>query len=160
MDKRTFWATKSPLAEWHAITFTHPAFEAPFRLVANQFAEVTLAGNVHTPAPMTIKAPDQVSNGQAKLTMGFPRPVVGREFKRQLARVTAAGSRDPINVDYERYLGDTETPEQSWHLYAADGGGVQFSQATVQVTATDDNPMRRAVAEIYDPNVFTGLALI
>lgn len=160
MDKSIYWSTKSPLPEWHSITFEHPEFEAPFRLVANQFADVTLGGEVHTPAPMRIKPPDQVADGQPKLTMAFPRQVVGREFKRQLSLITAAGSREPIQVTYAVYLGDTAAPEMSWVLYVADAGGVQFGAETVQVTATDDNPMRRAVAPIYDPSVFTGLILI
>lgn len=160
MDKATFWATKSPLAEYHAITFAHPSFSAPFRLVANQFAPVTLGGQVYTPAPMIIKPPDQKSDTQARLTMSFPRQVVGREFKRQLRLIQASGSREPIAVTYAIYLGDTATPEMTWSLYAAEAGGVQFSTDAVQVTATDNNPMRRQVGVIYDPAIFTGLELI
>lgn len=160
MDKATFWATKSPLAEYHATTFSHPSFEAPFRLVANQFAPVTLGGQVHTPAPMSIKAPDQKSDTQARLTMSFPRQVVGREFKRQLRLIQASGSREPISVTYAIYMGDTTAPEMTWSLYAAEAGGVQFSTDAVQVTATDSNPMRRQVGVIYDPAIFTGLELI
>lgn len=160
MDKAEFWSTKSPLAEYHAIEFSHPAFSAPFRLVANQFAEVTLGGHVHTPAPMTIKPPDSKGDAQPKLTLIFPRQVVGREFKRQLRLVTASGSREPITVTYSVYLGDTIAPEVVWQLYAAEAGGVTFSQDAVQVSATDDNPMRRAVAPVYDPSIFTGLELI
>ena len=160
MDKAQFWATKSPLAEYHAITFTHPAFDAPFRLVANQFASVTLGGQVHQPAPMSIKAPDQKYDTQARLTMSFPRQVVGREFKRQLRLIQASGSREPIAVTYAIYLGDTAAPEMTWSLYAAEAGGVQFSTDAVQVVATDDNPMRRQVGVIYDPATFTGLELI
>ena len=160
MDKSTFWATKSPLAEYHAITFAHPSFSAPFRLVANQFAPVTLGGVVHTPAPMSIKAPDQKSDTQARLTMSFPRQVVGREFKRQLRLIQSSGSREPIAVTYAIYMGDTATPEMTWNLYAAEAGGVQFSTDAVQVVATDDNPMRRQVGVIYDPAIFTGLELI
>lgn len=160
MDKRTFWTTKSPLAEYHGVTFSHQSFDAPFRLVANQFAEVTLGGAVHTPAPMTIKAPDQRGDVQPKLTLAFPRAVVGREFKRQLRLIAATGSREPIAVSYAVYLGDTAAPEITWNLYAAEDGGIQFSAESVQVTATIDNPMRRAVAPIYDPAVFTGLEII
>ena len=160
MDKATFWATKSPLAEYHAITFLHPSFEAPFRLVANQFTPVTLGGQVHRPAPMSIKAPDQKSDTQARLTMSFPRQVVGREFKRQLRLIHASGSREPIAVTYAIYMGDTAAPEMTWSLYAAEAGGVQFSTDAVQVTATDNNPMRRQVGVIYDPATFTGLELI
>ena len=160
MDKSTFWATKSPLAEYHAITFAHPSFSAPFRLVANQFAPVTLGGQVYTPAPMSIKAPDQKSDTQARLTMSFPRQVVGREFKRQLRLIQASGSREPIAVMYAIYMGDTTAPEMTWSLYAAEAGGVQFSTDAVQVVATDNNPMRRQVGVIYDPATFTGLELI
>lgn len=158
--KEQFWATKSPLAEYHAITFAHPAFGAPFRLVANQFAEVTLGGHVHAPAPMTITPPDQKSDAQPKLTMVFPRQVVGRTFKQQLKLVADSGSRAPIEVTYELYLGTTDTPKMSWRLYAAEQGGVQFSAEAVQVTATDDNPMRRQVGVVYDPTVFTGLEIL
>lgn len=160
MDKREFWATKPTLAEYHGITFEHPAFDAPFRLVANQFSPVALAGEIHQPAPMSIKPPDQKSDTQARLTMTFPRQVVGREFKRQLRLIQASGSREPIRVTHSIYLGDTAAPQMTWQLYASDAGGVQFSADAVQVVATDDNPMRRSVAPIYDPSVFTGLELI
>lgn len=160
MDKREFWATKSPLPEYHTITFEHPAFDAPFRLVADKFEPVTLGGNVHTPAPMAIKPPDKRSDAQAKLTLSFPRQVVGREFKRQLRLIAQAGSRDPITVTYAVYLGETDAPKVTWQLYAADGAGVSFDADTVQVVATDDNPMRRGVGLVYDPSVFTGLELI
>jgi len=159
MDKLQFWATKSPLPEFHAIAFAHPAITT-FRLVANQFAPVTLGGFEHTPAPMTIKAPDQRSDAQPRLTLAFPRQVVGREFKRQLALIVASGSREPIAVTYSIYLGDTAAPQLTWSLYVADASGVQFTADAVQVVATDDNPMRRGVAPIYDPSVFTGLEII
>jgi len=159
MDKREFWSSKSPLPEFHSVTFTHPAI-GPFRLVANQFAPVTLGGFEHTPAPMTIKPPDQSSNAQARLTMAFPRQVVGREFKRQLALIVASGSREPISVTYAIYLGDTAVPQLTWSLYVGDASGVQFTADAVQVVATDSNPMRRAVGPIYDPSVFTGLEIL
>ena len=160
MDKATFWATKSPLPEFHAITFSHPAMSQPFRLVANQFADVTLGGEVHTPAPMTIKPPDQTGDSQPRLTMAFPRQVVGRTFKRELARIVDSGSRLPSDVTYEVYLGDTAAPQLTWQLYVSDASGVSFSADAVQVVATDSNPMRQAVAPIYDPAVYTGLELI
>lgn len=160
MDKRTFWSTKSPDPEFHAVTFAHPSFSAPFRLVANQFEEVTLGGFVHTPAPMTIRPPEQSGSAQPRLTLSFPRQVVGREFKRQLRLLDISGSRDPISVTYAVYLGDTDAPEITWALYVSDQSGIQFNADVVQVTASDDNPMRRFAAPIYDPSVFTGLELI
>lgn len=158
MDKAEFWSKKSPLPEYHAVTFSHPSFSAPVRLVANQFATVTLGGNVHTPAPMQITPPDQRSDANSKLTVAFPRAVVGRAFKQQLA--LTAGSRDPITCTHAVYLGDTTTPEVTRVLYVSDAGGVQFSADTVQVTATVDNPMRRSVATTYDPAIFTGLEIL
>lgn len=160
MDKRQFWSTKSPLPEFHSISFEHPAFEAPFRLVANQFEPVTLAGAVHTPAPMTIQPPEQTTEATPTLTLSFPRGIVGREFKRQLRRITAAGSRAPIVVTYAVFLGDTSAPQVTWRLYVAEAGGVSFSADAVSVKATLDNPLRRAVAPCYTPDVFTGLELI
>lgn len=158
MDRREFWSTKSPQPEYHGVTFEHPAFEAPFRLVANQFTPVTLGGKVYTPAPMTRQLPEQRGDATARLTLAFPRAVVGREFKRQLRRI--GGSRDPITVTYAVFLDDLTTPALTWRLYVAEAGGVTFTPEAVQVTATDDNPMRRAVAPIYEPAVFTGLELI
>jgi len=159
MDKATFWTTKSKRPEFHAVVFEHPAFDLPFRLVANQFAEVVLGGQVHRPAPMQIKPPDQDSAAQPKLTLSFPRQVVGRDFKRELARIVASGIRAPIHITYSVYLGDTDVPQVTWRLYASDTSGIAFGTETVQVTATDDNPMRRGVGVIYDPTIFTGLAL-
>ena len=160
MDKEVFWSSKSPLAEYEAITLDHPAFTAPFRLVANQYAEVTLDGNVFTPVAMKITPPDQRSDAQPKLVMNFPRQVVGRTFKQQMKLVKESGSRAPITVTYAVYLGVTTAPQVTWNLYAANQGGIQFTPDTVQVQATIDNPMRRQVGTIYDPTIWTGLEIL
>lgn len=158
MDKRVFWSTKSPLPEYHAIVFEHASFDAPIRLVANQFAELTLGGYVHTAAPMTVRRPDQSSDTQPRMQIAFPRAVVGREFKRQLKLVSGSGA--PIKVTHSIYLGQKDTPQLTWTLYVGEHNGVVFTADAVQVTATDDNPMRTFVAAVYDPNEFTGLALM
>lgn len=160
MDKREFWATKSPLPEIHAVTFSHASFGDPIRLVANQFEAMVLAGNDYTPAPMSIKPPDQSGDARARLQISFPRAVVGREFKRRLALLQASGSREPIAVAYDVYTGDTAAPQLTWRMYVSDASGVIFGAETVQVTATDNNPMRWQVAPIYSPDVWTGLELI
>lgn len=157
MDKALFWSSKSPLAEYHAVTFYHPAMTEIIRLVANQFAEVDLGGATHTPAPMQIKPPDQGGDANVRMTLSFPRAVVGKLFKDQLKLVQAYAGLDPIEVTYSVYLGDTTTPEIVWPLYASDQTGVQFTSNAVQVTATDTNPMRRSAATIYTPDIFTGL---
>lgn len=160
MDKRVFWTTKSPLAEFHAITFSHMAFAAPIRLVANQFAPVVLGGYEHEPATMVIKPPDQTSASVQRLTVSFPRQYVGRRFKQELARVRAYEQPLPIGVLYAVYLGDTSAPQLTRSFYVSDANGVQFNAEIVNVVATDDNPLRRSAAVIYDPNVWTGLELL
>jgi hypothetical protein len=160
MDRRQFWSTKSPLPEYRAVVFENPAMTGPFRLVADQFAPVTLGGFVHTPAPMTIKPPDQTGDATARLQLAFPRAVVGMEFKRQLALIRAAGSRDPIRCTFSVYLDDLTTPAVTWRLFVSESAGITFTPDAVQVVATDSNPMRRAVAPVYLPDVFTGLELI
>lgn len=159
MDRREFWSTKNPGPQYEAVTFANSAFDAPIRLVSNVFAPVTLGGHVHQPAPMTIKPPDKAST-TAKLTLAFPRNVVGREFKRQLALLRAAGSREPIAVQYAVYLDDLSSPAVSWQLYVAEDGGIAFNGEAVQVSATVDNPARRSGAIVYEPQVFTGLELV
>lgn len=158
MDKAEFWTKKPPtLAEYEAVTYNHPEFSAPFRLVANVFDPVTLSGNVHTPAGMQIRRPEVRADGQPKMVNAFPRQYVGKLFKEQLRLIAAAGSTDPVDVTLEIYTGDNSAPAVSWPLFIADAGGIVFTRDAVQVTATIDNPMRRSAALIYTPQVFTGL---
>jgi len=161
LNRSEFWATKARLAEYHAVVFEHPAFVGgPVRLVANQFQDMQLGGHLHTAAPMQITPPEQKSGDLSRMTIAFPRPVVGRQFKRRLQEIQDSGSRAPIVVRYGVYLGATDVPQMSWMLYASDKGGVNFGREFVQVVASDDNPMRLSAAEIYDPEVFTGLQLL
>lgn len=159
MTPAEFWATKSKKPEYMAIVFNHPEFDEPIRLVADQFAEVTLGGYVHTPVPMKVNLPDQSGDPIQKLSVSFPRPVVGRQFKQRLKAISAGGRMSPITVSYRHYIhDDLENPAMSYDLYVARDGGVVFTSDAVQVTATDVNPMRLNVSQIYDPAVFTGLA--
>lgn len=149
-----FWASKRRNARFDTITFYHPEFTAPFRLVANVFESVTLGGNVYTPAPMEIGQPAPSSDAQPRSTISFPRAVVGRQFKQQLALIRAAGSVDPIEVTTAVWLEDTDAPKITWPLYV---NSVSFGQDTVQVQAGLTNPMKRFGQPVYLPSVFTGL---
>lgn len=160
MDKATFWATKNPAPVYETVAFEHPEFDAPFRLVRNKFAPVTLGGDVYTPCPMEIKFPEQKGDAAPRMTIIFPRQVVGRTFKQQLKLLQASGSREPISITGAIWLGETDAPKMNWILYASDSSGIAFSTDAVQVVATLSNPMRRQVAPIYDPAVYTGLELI
>lgn len=157
MTPSEFWATKSSLPEYLTVTFDHPDM-GTIRLVADQYAPVTIAGHEYTPAPMSITPPEQASDPIAKLRVSFPRAVVGREFKRRLKQISAAGRLSPIVVTYSHWIGsDLSAPVSSWPLYVDRDSGIVFSSETVQVTATDDNPLRLNCSEIYDPTVWTGL---
>lgn len=160
MDRATFWATKSPLPEFHSFIFEHPAFDTPFALVANQFEPVVLGGVSHIPVAMSIKKPDLKSDAQPKLSASFARQQVGRDFKRQLKKVRDAAIPKPIRLTYATYLGDTDVPEIVWRVFVSEGGGITFANDAVQINATVDNPMRRAVAPEYDPSIFTGLEIM
>lgn len=158
--ERTFWATKPVAPEYQTVTFAHPVFSAPVRLVANEFDSVTLGGNVYTPVAMDNRPPGRAPNEQPKLVTSFARQQVGRDFKAKLRDIRAAGSRDPIAVTFDIWLADTDTPKRSWTLYADERGGVVFSPAAVQVNATLDRLRRVSRAPVYAPDIFTGLELL
>ena len=149
-----FWATKPRTARFDTIAFEHPEVDAPFRLAANVFEEVTLGGDEYRPAPMDIGWPAQNGDAQPRMSITFPRYVVGREFKQQLRLIRDAGSREPIVVTGATWLQDTDAPKITWGLYA---GSVRFNTESVQVSATLDNPMTKYGQATYDPAVFTGL---
>lgn len=158
MTPEEFWATKSTLAEYLTVTFEHPEMGAPIRLVADQFAPVVILGNEYTPAPMAITPPEQTNDPIAKLRVSFPRAVVGREFKRRLKQISIGGRLTPISVTYAHWIAaDLTVPASSWSLYVDREAGIVFGPDSVQVTATDDNPLRLNCSEIYDPAVWTGL---
>lgn len=157
MDKKEFWAQKPSLPSYRTITFTHPVWATPVRLVSDVFAAVMLGGNSYTPAPMTIEPPAKNGDAGIVMTISLPRQVVGRQFKAKLQEVIAAGSREPIGILYAEWLGEIDAPKVTWPLFVADQQGVAFNSTTVQVRGSIDNPMRRNVAPIYDPAVFTGL---
>jgi hypothetical protein len=160
ITERAFWARKPVEARFETVVFTHPEFTAPFRLVRNEFAAVTLGGHAYTPVSMDIKPPKAGPNELPRLVVSFARQQVGRQFKAQLRRIRAAASRAPIAVTYAVWLQDTDAPKRSITLYASDQGGVSFDSATVQVSATLDQLSRVSRAPIYDPAVFSGLELV
>lgn len=160
MDRRIYAATKSPLPKYEAVTFSHPAFPEPLRLVANQFAPVVLGGFEHMPVPMTMAPPRVAADARPSMTVAFPRAVVGKTFMAMLKLVDAYAARQPIDVVYAEYCGATDVPSVTWELFIGDLDGVSFSADVVSVSAVDNNPMLRRVAAIYDPSVFTGLQLI
>ena len=161
MSQREFWTTKNPAPEYEALTFTHDDFSQPFRIVANQFENVTLGGFEHTAVAMDITLPPVGQSASGSMTIKFPRIVVGRVFSQELRRITLAGRMQAITVQYARYQSpNLTTPVQTLTLYVSGNDGVAMGADSVQVNATIDNPMRRNVARICDVQVFTGLELL
>ena len=155
MDKAQFWTQKPIIAQYESIKFSHPSFDAPIYLVANQFAAVTLGGVEHTPCPLAIQPPAQSKDGNPSITLSFPRVVVGAAFKRQLALIDR---HEPITVEYKLYFADDlNTAAMAYTFYVDKRDGITMNGEAVNVKATYDNPMRRAVCRIYDPATFTGL---
>lgn len=158
--EREYWARKPVEPRLQTVTFTHSSFDGPVRLVANEWQPVLLGGNTFTPVAMDIRPPQSGPGQQPKLTLSFARQQVGREFKAQLRKIREDASREPVQVDFAAWLVDTDAPKRTWRLYADDRGGVSFDAQAVQVSATVDRLRRVSRAPVYDPNVFTGLALL
>lgn len=156
---REFWARKPVAVRYQTITFAHPAFASTFRLVANEFADVTLGGNVYRPVAMDIKEPARVPNQQPKVVLSFARQQVGREFKAQLRLVRASGSRQPVAVTFADWLQDTDAPKRQFAAYVDDQGGVNSDASVIQVTATLARLRRESRAPRYTIDQFPGLAI-
>jgi hypothetical protein len=158
MTKQVFWSTKSRLAEYDTVEFDHDDFAAPIRLVANQFEDVTLGGNLHTACRMDVTPPEQSTDPTATMTISFPRIVVGRQFKTALRQITDAGRMSAIAVTYRHWIGtDLTTPVIEHQLWVSSEAGVVFNSDIVSVKATELNPMRSDVSIMYNPDIWTGL---
>lgn len=160
MDKREFWATKQRAPEWLTITFTHPQFSEPVRLVANEHADMVLGGQSYRACPMKITPPDQGKDPVSTLSVSFPRIIAGREFKARLRQITDAGRVDPIGVAFSHWIA-RDVPATTYNLYVSDdGGGISIGAEWITVRAADENPMRSDVSIVYDVDIWTGLVTI
>ncbi|MCX8602418.1 MULTISPECIES: hypothetical protein [unclassified Gilliamella] len=140
-EQREFFTQKNPAEEFDTITFNHPEFKAPLRLVLNQFRSLVFAGNEFIPVAAKIKLPDQGSDLMPKLSLQFSRIHVGDEFKKIINSITPFGWQEPISMIYEQYNElSMNKPVNRYSLYVSEDG-VRFNRSTIQVTACDDNPM-------------------
>lgn len=156
-DNRKFWTKKSPEQEWSTVVFNHPAWGEPIRLVAQTFDNETFGGQTYIPCAMSISKPNQDSDPVAKASVSFSRALVGDEFKARLSAISGAGWLSPISCQLATWWdSDRVTPSRSWDLFVSDDG-ISLNQESITVSLSDDNPMVRSVAVLYDPAVFTGL---
>ena len=140
-EQREFWNQKNPAEEYDTITFEHVDFKDPIRLVINQFEIKKFNGYKYIPVSGKISLPEQGSDLVPKLSLQFPRVVVGDEFKKAINSITIAGWRSPIYLIYEKYNELSMNAPTMRYVLTVSDDGVSFNRNTVQITATDDNPM-------------------
>lgn len=160
-EQRAFWSQKNPAAEFDTVTFTHPAFKEPIRLVANVFSDMTFNGNTYRACSMEIDKPEQGKDPVSSVGVRFSRPLVGDEFK---AIIRAMDPFDwlaaPITLCLQQFTeDDPNNPIQNWSLYVTEDG-IRISRDTLQVQASDDNPMILNMSQIYDLDRYPSLAYI
>lgn len=157
-EQRAFWSQKNPAAEFDTITFHHPAFVSPVRLVANVFSDMTFAGNVYRACSMEVKKPEQGKDPISSIDVKFARPVVGDEFKAIIRSLDPFDWMTPITLQLMQFTElNTETPIQNWSLFVTEDG-VRVSRDSLSVQASDDNPMILNVSQIYTLESYPGLA--
>lgn len=140
-EQREFFSQKNPAEEYDTITFNHPEFKEPVRLVLNQFKPLTFAGNEFIPVAAKINLPDQGSELTPKLSLQFSRIHIGDEFKKIINSITPFGWQEPISMIYEQYNElSIDKPTQRYSLYVSEEG-IKFNRTAVEISATDDNPM-------------------
>lgn len=157
MTKEEFWTQKSSQPELWTITFYHVEF-GYIRLVANQFTDITIGGNVYQACAMQIQPPSQTKEPDPTLSVSFSRIHVGRQFKQALSQITIGGRLTPISVNFSRWIQGVAA--ESFDLFVADDSGISFNTDGVQVKAVDDNSLRYDVSRIYNIEEYSGLAQI
>lgn len=140
-EQREFFNQKNPAEEYDTITFNHPEFKNPLRIVLNQFQAFTFNGHEYIPVSAKLNLPDQGSDLTPKLTLQFSRIHVGDAFKKIINDITPFGWQEPISMIYEQYNElSMNKPINRYLLYVSEDG-IRFNRDSVQVTASDDNPM-------------------
>ena len=158
-DTRKLWVRKDPEMEWSTISFNHPSWSYPIRLVLNTFDNETFGGETYIPCAANLTRPDQGSDPVADASVSFSRALVGDEFKKALGQITGGGWLHPITCVIATWWdSDRVAPSRSWDLFVAEDG-ITMNRESVTVSLSDSNPMVRSVAVLYDPAVFTGLQL-
>lgn len=155
-----FYATKRKEAEFHCLTFDHPDFDAPIRLVFNQFADVTLNCNTYTATVGTVDT-STMEGETPSISITFPRIVVGRDFKKQLKKITDSGRMSPISGTYEKFIPSVQlAPVRQRTLHVVENSGIAMNGSSVTVKLGEVNRLTKDVADLYDISIFTGLETV
>lgn len=157
--QRQFWVQKNPEQEWQTLKVSHPDYTDAVRIVANTFKEQTFGGEVYLPAPMQLKEPENAEDLKNTASVTFPRAVIGDAVTRLWRQVSDSGRLKPFSATICTWRdSDRNVPQKQYDLYI-DESGISMNQESVTLTLSDDNPMIRPVAILYDVSVFSGLQL-
>lgn len=159
-SQRAFWSQKSPAAEFDTVTFEHPAFSEPIRLVANVYSDMTFGRLLYRACAMTLQKPEQGKDPISTASVKFSRPVVGDEFKEVIGKLNPFDWFTPITIRLQQFTElNMSVPIQDWTLYVTEDG-VRINPTTIQIQASDDNPMILNTSQVYDIERYPGLAYI
>lgn len=159
-EQRAFWSQKNPAAEFDTITFNHPAFSEPVRLVANVFTDMVFASKTYRACSMELSKPEQGKDPVSSIGAKFARPQVGDEFKSIIRQLDPFDWLTPITLQLMAFSeNDLNNPLQNWTLFITEDG-VRLSRDTIQVQASDDNPMVMNTSQRYDLDNYPGLAYV
>ena len=117
----------------------------------------TIAGARKNGGPVAAKVnyPSQGNDLIPKLTLQFSRIYVGDEFKKIINSITPFGWQKPISMVYEQYNAlSMDKPTNRYSLYVTENG-IRFNRTSVQVTASDDNPMILAKPHYESNPIYT-----
>lgn len=158
-EQRKFWVQKNPEQEWQTLKIAHPDIAGAVRIVANTFKEQTFNGEVYLPAPMQLKEPENGDDLKNSASATFPRAVIGQAVRELLDQISDSGWLVPFSATICTWReSDRLNPQKQYDLYI-DESGISMNQESVTLTLSDDNPMIRPVAILYDPEIFQGLQL-
>lgn len=151
-EQRKYWTQKNPAVEWDTITFNHPKFDNPVRLVLNCFDEQVFQGEIYTPVAAELQKPEQSKDPVYDATVSFPRSYVIEEVEELLAKLDPFDQMTEIEMLLMSFSDeDRETPFQKWMLYVEEDG-IRTGPDTIQITAGDDNPNIRSYYKLYTPD--------
>lgn len=163
LSQREFWTQKNPAEEFNTVTFDHPHFSEPIRLVLNKHEPKTLGGKVFKPVAGELNLPAQGSELIPKLDLRFSRVQIGDEFKQVINDMSPFDWQEKsVSVTFESYNSlSTDKPMHRYRLYTPESG-IKFNRTTVQISATDDNPMilavpRNGINPVYTVEEYPGL---
>lgn len=106
-----------------------------------------------TAASFDVREPSQGESSQATLTVNLGR--VGSGVKSKLKQITDFGFLSNMELIYRQYLSDdTSAPVKVFSFFVSD---INFSEGSVSLAASDDNPTNQDVGRVYTFEDFPGL---